>query len=93
MKQLDNDKTKRNLSDKKNIYMGEVHLQTITQLIISSKLSIVTMSFQTTKNNCQCPQMTKIHLIKLKQILKIKKKKPGVADSAKSNYLTDVQVL
>jgi hypothetical protein len=63
MKQLDNDKTKWNLSDKK-IYMGKVHPQTTTKLTMSPKLSIITMSSQTTKKSCQCPQMTKIHLIK-----------------------------
>jgi len=48
----------------KKKYMGEVHPQTTTQLTISPKLSIVTMSSQTTKKSCQCLQMTKIHLIK-----------------------------
>jgi hypothetical protein len=77
-------------------YMGEVHFQTTTQLIMSPKLLIVTMSSQTTKKSCQCSQMKKKPLKKKKTKTKNKKKKKkklGVADSKKSNYLTDVQVL
>jgi hypothetical protein len=77
-------------------YMGEVHFQTTTQLIMSPKLLIVTMSSQTTKKSCQCSQMNKNTFNKIKTDTKNqekKKKKLGVADSKKSNYLTDVQVL
>jgi hypothetical protein len=56
-------------------YMGEVHSQTTTQLTMSPKLSIVTMSSQTTKKSCHCPQMKKNTSNKIKTDTKNQEKK------------------
>jgi len=78
----------------KKIYMGEVHPQTTIQLTMSPKLSIVTMFSQTTKKLSISPnEENTFNKIKTETENQEKKKKLGVADSEKSNYLTDVQVL
>jgi len=77
----------------KKIYMGEVHPQTTIQLTMSPKLSIVTMFSQTTKKLSMSPnEENTFNKIKI-ETENQEKKKLGVADSEKSNYLTDVQVL